>query len=112
MFGTLKTLMQGGFIWQRMVDAAWMPSFSLAELAGRMDRETQLVEVASPFQAHQLDVRIVTDVRQNALKLPNPALRVRLPGVAEPAGPAPGTAAATGPASRISPWPWYCSPSQ
>jgi HlyD family secretion protein len=45
------------------------------------------------------NVRIVTDVRQNALKLPNPALRVRLPGVAEPAGPAPGTAAATGPAS-------------
>lgn len=47
----LKTLMQGGFIWQRMVDAAWMPSFSLAELAGRMDRETQLVEVASPVLA-------------------------------------------------------------
>jgi HlyD family secretion protein len=45
------------------------------------------------------NVRIVTDVRQNALKLPNPALRVRLPGVAEPAGPAPGTAAVTGSAA-------------
>jgi IclR family mhp operon transcriptional activator len=47
----LKTLMEGGFIWQRMVDAAWMPSFSLAEQAGRMDREIQLVEVASPVLA-------------------------------------------------------------
>lgn len=47
----LKTLMQGGFVWQRMVDDAWMPSFSLAELAGRMPRETHLVEVASPVLA-------------------------------------------------------------
>ncbi|TXH99781.1 MAG: transcriptional regulator [Pseudorhodobacter sp.] len=47
----LKTLMQSGFIWQRMVDDAWVPSFSLAELAGRMDRESQLVEVASPVLA-------------------------------------------------------------
>ena len=47
----LKTLMQRGFIWQRMVDDAWVPSFSLAELAGRMDRESQLVEVASPVLA-------------------------------------------------------------
>lgn len=47
----LKTLMQGGFVWQRMVDDAWVPSFSLAELAGRMDRESQLVEVASPVLA-------------------------------------------------------------
>ena len=36
----LKTLMQSGFIWQRMVDDAWVPSFSLAELAGRLDRRT------------------------------------------------------------------------
>ena len=47
----LKTLMERGFIWQRMVDDAWVPSFSLAELAGRMDRESQLVEVASPVLA-------------------------------------------------------------
>lgn len=47
----LKTLMEGGFVWQRMVDDAWVPSFSLAELAGRMDRESQLVEVASPVLA-------------------------------------------------------------
>lgn len=47
----LKTLMERGFVWQRMVDDAWVPSFSLAELAGRMDRETQLVEVASPVLA-------------------------------------------------------------
>jgi IclR family mhp operon transcriptional activator len=47
----LKTLMQGGLIWQRMVDAAWMPSLLLAEQAGRMDRETQLVEKGSPLLA-------------------------------------------------------------
>jgi IclR family mhp operon transcriptional activator len=47
----LKTLMERGFVWQRMVDDAWVPSFSLAELAGRMDRESQLVEVASPVLA-------------------------------------------------------------
>jgi IclR family mhp operon transcriptional activator len=47
----LKTLMQGGLIWQRMVDAAWNPSLLLAEQAGRMDRETQLVEKGSPLLA-------------------------------------------------------------
>lgn len=47
----LKTLMEQGLIWQRMVDDAWVPSFSLAELAGRMDREHHLVEVASPVLA-------------------------------------------------------------
>jgi IclR family transcriptional regulator, mhp operon transcriptional activator len=47
----LKTLMERGFIWQRMVDDAWVPSYSLAELAGRMDREHRLVEVASPVLA-------------------------------------------------------------
>lgn len=47
----LKTLLERGFVWQRMVDDAWVPSFSLAELAGRMDRESQLVEVASPVLA-------------------------------------------------------------
>lgn len=45
----LKTLMEQGFIWQRMLDEAWVPSFSLAETAGRMDRDQQLVEVASPI---------------------------------------------------------------
>ena len=44
----LKTLKEQGMIWQRMVDDAYVPSYSLAELAGRMDREHALVEVASP----------------------------------------------------------------
>lgn len=44
----LKTLMEQGLVWQRMVDDAYVPSFSLAELAGRMGREQELVEVASP----------------------------------------------------------------
>lgn len=47
----LKTLAEAGMIWQRMVDGAWVPSFSLAEMAGRMDREQLLVEVASPVLA-------------------------------------------------------------
>lgn len=47
----LKTLGESGAVWQRMVDGAWVPSFSLAEMAGRMDREHQLVEVASPVLA-------------------------------------------------------------
>ncbi len=34
------------------------------------------------------NARIVTDTREQVLKLPNAALRVRLPGVAEPAAPA------------------------
>ena len=45
----LKTLMEQGFIWQRMLDGAWVPSFSLAETAGRMNRDHQLLEVASPI---------------------------------------------------------------
>ena len=45
----LKTLMEQGFIWQRMVDDAWVPSFSLAEMAGRMNRDHQLLEIASPI---------------------------------------------------------------
>ena len=45
----LKTLMERGLIWQRMLDAAWVPSWSLADLAGRIDRDHQLVEVASPI---------------------------------------------------------------
>jgi IclR family mhp operon transcriptional activator len=44
----LKTLMEQGFVWQRMADEAWVPSFSLAELARRIDGEVMLVEVASP----------------------------------------------------------------
>jgi IclR family transcriptional regulator, mhp operon transcriptional activator len=47
----LKTLMEGGFIWQRMADAAWVPSWSLGEMAGRIDHEHRLVEVASPVLA-------------------------------------------------------------
>lgn len=44
----LKTLEEKGAIWQRMADAAYVPSFSLSELAGRLDREAALVEVSSP----------------------------------------------------------------
>ena len=44
----LKTLLERGVVWQRMADGAWLPSHSLAELAGRMDREGRLVEQASP----------------------------------------------------------------
>ena len=46
------------------------------------------------------NVRILTDARENALKLPNAALRVRLPGV-EPAGTAPADPAA--PAAAAAP---------
>ena len=45
----LKTLMEAGTVWQRMLDGAWVPSFSLAELAGRIDGEARLVEVAQPI---------------------------------------------------------------
>jgi IclR family mhp operon transcriptional activator len=45
----LRTLGEQGLIWQRMVDDAYVPSYSLAELAGRMDQEHALVEVASPI---------------------------------------------------------------
>jgi len=44
----LKTLKEQGMIWQRMVDNAYVPSYSLTELAGRRDQEHALVEVASP----------------------------------------------------------------
>lgn len=47
----LKTLQEGGAIWQRMVDDAWVPSWTLAELAGRMNRENLLVETASSVLA-------------------------------------------------------------
>ncbi|MBV7410661.1 helix-turn-helix domain-containing protein [Maritimibacter sp. DP1N21-5] len=47
----LKTLMEQGVVWQRMVDGAYLPSHSLAELAGRMDREGALVETAGPVLA-------------------------------------------------------------
>ena len=47
----LKTLLESGVVWQRLADEAWVPSYSLAELAGRMGRENQLVEVASPVLA-------------------------------------------------------------
>ncbi|NIL96732.1 MAG: helix-turn-helix domain-containing protein, partial [Planctomycetales bacterium] len=35
----LRTLEEKGMIWQRMADGAYVPSFSLSELAGRLDRE-------------------------------------------------------------------------
>ncbi len=47
----LKTLMQSGLIWQRMVDGVWVASFSLADLAGRISHEARLLEIASPILA-------------------------------------------------------------
>lgn len=47
------------------------------------------------------NVRLVTDTRDNVLKVPNAALRVRLPGVAEPAA-----APASGAASRATSSAW------
>ncbi len=47
----LKTLLEQGLVWQRMADEAWVPSFSLAELARRIDGEILLVEAASPVLA-------------------------------------------------------------
>lgn len=44
----LRTLSEQGMVWRRMADDAWVPSWSLAERAGRMDREQALVEAASP----------------------------------------------------------------
>jgi IclR family mhp operon transcriptional activator len=52
----LKTLSEQGAVWQRMADNAYVPSFSLSELAGRMDREHELVEAASPILARLSDV--------------------------------------------------------
>ncbi|MEN9543296.1 MAG: hypothetical protein RLZZ598_129 [Pseudomonadota bacterium] len=49
------------------------------------------------------NARIVTDKRDNALKVPNAALRVRIAGVAEPSPPAPGAAAAASAAMPASP---------
>ncbi|CUH75893.1 IclR helix-turn-helix domain-containing protein [Tropicibacter naphthalenivorans] len=45
----LKTLRARGMVWQRMADGAYVASYSLAELAGHMDREQALAEVASPI---------------------------------------------------------------
>ncbi len=44
----LKTLIEQGAVWQRIIDEAYVASYSLSELANRMDAETRLVEVASP----------------------------------------------------------------
>ena len=44
----LKTLIEQGAIWRRIIDEAYVASYSLFELANRMDSETRLVEVASP----------------------------------------------------------------
>jgi IclR family mhp operon transcriptional activator len=47
----LKTLRDSGIVWQRLADDAWAASFVLADLAGQMDREQRLAEVASPVLA-------------------------------------------------------------
>lgn len=45
----LKTLMEEGVIWQRIVDGAYLASYSLHERASLMNREQELIEVASPI---------------------------------------------------------------
>ncbi len=45
----LKTLVEQGTVWQLIIDEAYIASYSLSELANRMDSETRLVEVASPI---------------------------------------------------------------
>lgn len=47
----LKTLMEQGLAWQRMADGAYIASWTLSELAARLDREHELVEAASPILA-------------------------------------------------------------
>jgi IclR family mhp operon transcriptional activator len=44
----LKTLIEEGAAWQRMADGAYIASYSLSALAQGIDRETELVEAASP----------------------------------------------------------------
>jgi IclR family mhp operon transcriptional activator len=44
----LKTLLEQGAVWQRIIDEAYVASYSLSELTNRMDAESRLVEVASP----------------------------------------------------------------
>lgn len=44
----LKTLMKSGVVWQRIADNAYVASYALSEMAGRIDRESQFYEVASP----------------------------------------------------------------
>ena len=45
----LKTLMEEGVIWRRIVDGAYLASYSLHERASLMSREQELIEVASPI---------------------------------------------------------------
>lgn len=45
----LKTLTEQGVVWQRMADNAYIASYSLSTLAQAIDRETELVEAASPI---------------------------------------------------------------
>lgn len=44
----LRTLREEGMVWRRLADGAYVPSYALAELAGRMDRDHALTEIASP----------------------------------------------------------------
>lgn len=45
----LKTLMEEGVVWQRIVDSAFLASYSLHERASLMNREHELIEIASPI---------------------------------------------------------------
>jgi IclR family mhp operon transcriptional activator len=45
----IKTMMEEGVIWQRIVDGAYLASYSLHDRASLMNREQELIEVASPI---------------------------------------------------------------
>jgi IclR family transcriptional regulator, mhp operon transcriptional activator len=45
----LKTLIEQGALWQRIIDGSYVASYSLYQLANRMNSETRLVEISSPI---------------------------------------------------------------
>lgn len=45
----LKTMMEEGFVWQRIADAAYLASYALHDRASLMNREQELIEIASPI---------------------------------------------------------------
>jgi len=55
------------------------------------------------------NVRVVTDARENVLRVPNAALRVRLAGVEPPAGAASGAGVAASGTSDSGGWSWMAS---
>ncbi|MDF1776326.1 MAG: helix-turn-helix domain-containing protein [Rhizobiaceae bacterium] len=45
----LKTMMEEGVVWQRIADAAYLASYALQDRASLMNREQELIEIASPI---------------------------------------------------------------